>query len=486
MRRQPSRNPLRRTLIAIAILSLSIWLLKPSGPVSTSHAVIELPEAPMPPLAPTGSRWVTEQASAVRTAPSFRSEAKAWIGANEPFEAFDFVEGTQCGGAGWAETAGKGFVCLEGAKLTEEAPVRLPRLIRFVHPDPKDWNEYMETMSYDTNPSDKIDALVPFIYAKRWGKWRGHNFETVAAYVAGDPPTRRLSNNRKYHFVDAENTERGTVLVRENGQAIPADQVHIYPLTKFHGWNMLEEPVPAGFLPAWAINYDGTPIHVAPDPQSEVAERLPYHTALVVEDEPVDRAGNWWMMPNGLGPGVPGFVQTDTGIRRWNPAPAEDDVTPGEVWLDVDLEQQILAVRRGQDVEFVTLVSTGSLGTLTPRGLFEIQSKTAWGDMASRPDSDDPYYVEKVPWVMSFKARYALHGAFWHWGFGHPASHGCINLSVRDARWIYDRVSPIAYGGWQTAMATGQERGTTLRVRRGISPVTDRRKPARSSRQVSK
>ena len=466
---------MRRILIGIALLSLSIWLLKPSGPVGTSHAVIELPEAPMPPPAPTATRWISAQAIAVRTSASFRSKAKAWIGANEPFEAFDFVEGARCGNPGWAQTAGNGFVCLEGAKKTEEAPVRLPRLVRFVHPDPKDWEEYMRTMSYDTSPSDKIDALVPFIYAKRWGKWRGPNYENVAAYVAGDAPTRRLSNNRKYHFVDSQDTERGTVLVRENGQAIPANQVHIYPLTKFHGWNMLEEPVAPGFLPAWAIDYDGTPIHVAPDPNSEIAERLPYHTALVVEDEPVDRTGNWWMMPNGLGPGTPGFVQTDTGIRRWTPAPAEADVGPGEVWLDVDLEQQILAVRRGQDVEFVTLVSTGALGTVTPRGIFEIQSKAAWGDMASRPGSDDPYYVEKVPWVMSFKARYALHGAFWHWGFGHPASHGCINLSVRDARWIYDRVAPVAYGGWHSAITTGEDKGTTLRIRRGTSAVADRR-----------
>ncbi|MGB0639195.1 MAG: hypothetical protein ACPGTU_07685, partial [Myxococcota bacterium] len=61
---------MRRTLIAIAFLFLVIWLFKPSGPVSTSHAVIEAPEAPMPPPAPTGRRWIHEQAIAVRVSPS--------------------------------------------------------------------------------------------------------------------------------------------------------------------------------------------------------------------------------------------------------------------------------------------------------------------------------------------------------------------------------------------------------------------------------
>ena len=93
--------------------------------------------------------------------------------------------------------------------------------------------------------------------------------------------------------------------------------------------------------------------------------------------------------------------------------------------------------------------------------------------MASRPDSDDPYYVEKVPWVMHFKKRYAIHGTFWHWGFGHRASHGCINLSVRDARTVFDLVSPRAYGGWTAAFATEKTPGTVLRIRRDLSPVPD-------------
>ena len=256
---------------------------------------------------------------------------------------------------------------------------------------------------------------------------------------------------------------------------MPADDVHVYPLSKFEGWSLDEAPIPDGHLPAWAIDYEGTPVYASPSLKAPVGKRLDYHSTIIVEDEPVDAAGNWWMMPNGLGPGVAGYVNDQSGIRHWVPRPAVEGVRQGELWIDVDLGQQVMALRRGEDVAFVTLVSTGAPETSTPRGVFAITQKSIWTDMASRPDSDDPYYVEKVPWVMHFKKRYAIHGTFWHWGFGHRASHGCINLSVRDARKVFDLVSPRAYGGWTTALATEDTPGTVLRIRRDLSPVPDRR-----------
>ena len=31
-----------------------------------------------------------------------------------------------------------------------------------------------------------------------------------------------------------------------------------------------------------------------------------------------------------------------------------------------------------------------------------------------------------------------MHGTYWHGDFGYRRSHGCVNLSISDARWIYD------------------------------------------------
>ncbi|MEM6283551.1 MAG: L,D-transpeptidase, partial [Chloroflexota bacterium] len=36
----------------------------------------------------------------------------------------------------------------------------------------------------------------------------------------------------------------------------------------------------------------------------------------------------------------------------------------------------------------------------------------------------------------------ALHGTFWHDGFGFPQSHGCVNMSITDAHWLFKFISP--------------------------------------------
>jgi lipoprotein-anchoring transpeptidase ErfK/SrfK len=48
------------------------------------------------------------------------------------------------------------------------------------------------------------------------------------------------------------------------------------------------------------------------------------------------------------------------------------------------------------------------------------------------------YDIPDVPYTMYFYADYALHGAYWHNNFGNPMSHGCVNLPVDVAKWMYD------------------------------------------------
>jgi len=168
-------------------------------------------------------------------------------------------------------------------------------------------------------------------------------------------------------------------------------------------------------------------------------------------------------VPNALGPDLDGFVEDTRGVRVWRTAPRPTEVGPDELWLDVDLSQQTLGVRRGDALERLTLVSTGL--THTPVGVFRITDKAVWWDMRSRPGADDTYFVEAVPWTLHFKPRYALHAAYWHWGVGHRASHGCINLAPRDARWIFEHTRPTLPAGWLRIDATEGDPGTVLRIR---------------------
>jgi len=45
----------------------------------------------------------------------------------------------------------------------------------------------------------------------------------------------------------------------------------------------------------------------------------------------------------------------------------------------------------------------------------------------------EDYYIEDVPYVMYFHEGYGLHGVTWHGNFGHPMSHGCVNLPTSEA-----------------------------------------------------
>ncbi len=53
-------------------------------------------------------------------------------------------------------------------------------------------------------------------------------------------------------------------------------------------------------------------------------------------------------------------------------------------------------------------------------------------------DRSDFYYLQDVPWTMYFDEARALHATYWHTLFGYTQSHGCVNLSPGDARWLYE------------------------------------------------
>jgi lipoprotein-anchoring transpeptidase ErfK/SrfK len=50
----------------------------------------------------------------------------------------------------------------------------------------------------------------------------------------------------------------------------------------------------------------------------------------------------------------------------------------------------------------------------------------------------DYYNIPDVPYTLYFYSGYALHGAYWHNSFGTPQSHGCVNLPVDAAKWVFE------------------------------------------------
>lgn len=149
--------------------------------------------------------------------------------------------------------------------------------------------------------------------------------------------------------------------------------------------------------------------------------------------------------------------------RLVEPPPA---VRPDERWIHVDLSAQILTAYEGLRPVFATLVSTGRQGSATPRGTFRIWAKLATSDMSDETDDIDarPYLMQGVPWVMYFNEGVALHGTYWHNEFGRARSHGCVNLSPRDAAWVFDWTGPTLPPGWTGILPTRSEPGTLIVV----------------------
>jgi hypothetical protein len=137
-----------------------------------------------------------------------------------------------------------------------------------------------------------------------------------------------------------------------------------------------------------------------------------------------------------------------------------------EVWIEVLTRSQTLVVYKGSKPVYATIVSTGNHENPTPYGLFRVWIKIAVETMDNTPGAADPYKVEAVPWIMYFHKGYAIHGAYWHEGFGRPRSHGCINLAPKDAKVVFDLSSPNLPPGWRSRWANPRKRGTLIRVRR--------------------
>jgi lipoprotein-anchoring transpeptidase ErfK/SrfK len=113
----------------------------------------------------------------------------------------------------------------------------------------------------------------------------------------------------------------------------------------------------------------------------------------------------------------------------------------GNLWVEVNLSKQKLYLWQGDRIIFSCLVSTGVSSYSTPTGRFRVWGKFLYDDMSGGSrERGNYYFLSKVPNVIYFYKSYALHGTYWHSNFGQRMSHGCINLSIPDAEYLYQRL----------------------------------------------
>ncbi len=133
----------------------------------------------------------------------------------------------------------------------------------------------------------------------------------------------------------------------------------------------------------------------------------------------------------------PGVVFT--GQRLLTPSGNASPTPPPTTgkWIDVDISSQTTTAYLGNAPLKIVLVSTGTTWTPTPSGSFKVYRQVP-SQTLSGGTGADRYYLPGVPWIMYFSGEVGFHGTYWHNNFGVPMSHGCVNLSIEDAKWFYN------------------------------------------------
>jgi L,D-transpeptidase catalytic domain len=133
--------------------------------------------------------------------------------------------------------------------------------------------------------------------------------------------------------------------------------------------------------------------------------------------------------------------------------PISANIPPEKKRVEVSLDKQELTAYEDSLVVLKTKISSGlnyfpvgQTAWNTPRGTYYIQKKMISRHMGDGTLSTDPdaYELPGVPWTSFFQWELgvAFHGTYWHHNFGNQMSHGCVNMQIDQAKWLFRWLTP--------------------------------------------
>jgi len=192
-----------------------------------------------------------------------------------------------------------------------------------------------------------------------------------------------------------------------------------------------------------------TDAHIEADPNSEVIYRLYYETVHWITASVVLPDGTiWYALLDDK------FEQTyfTSGkhirlIPEEELAPLSPNTFPADKRIEVRLNDQLVLAYESERLVFATRASTGGRlrsGTYTtPVGDYITYHKRPTRHMATGDLASNGFDLPGVPWVIYIKENgTSFHGTYWHNDYGHPHSHGCINLTPQAAKWLFRWSTP--------------------------------------------
>jgi lipoprotein-anchoring transpeptidase ErfK/SrfK len=156
---------------------------------------------------------------------------------------------------------------------------------------------------------------------------------------------------------------------------------------------------------------------------------------------------------------------------------SQDEIAPihpdaGEKRVVVNIEKQSLSCFEGKNEVYFAQVSTGMRfdinGNRTEKWETPLGIRPLWRKLISVHMSGGTtgggYDLPGVSWTSLFEGSgVAIHSTFWHNNFGEEMSHGCVNASPDDAKWIFRWTNPaVAYDPGDVTV--GMPGGTVVEV----------------------
>lgn len=272
-------------------------------------------------------------------------------------------------------------------------------------------------------------ATVPFQYAIV-SKEEIPLYATLEDVTNKTPTDKLAAGNIKYVSLhDSAETSQGLFYQIATEKWISAEFARKVAVQNFQGYVFKKNP---DFIFGWVINPTVSrtePSYAAPETGISYVrfEIIHVYDSRIVGDVEWVKVGvNEWIDHENVSRVIPSYTRP-LGVNV-------------DRWIEVNLYEQVITVYENGNLLFATLISSGVEPFYTQPGVFQVYKKLEHDPMSGtfEQDRSDYYYLEDVPYILYYDQLRALHGAYWHSQLGYQRSHGCVNLSIADAHWLYN------------------------------------------------
>ncbi|MBG7609995.1 MAG: L,D-transpeptidase [Anaerolineae bacterium] len=128
-------------------------------------------------------------------------------------------------------------------------------------------------------------------------------------------------------------------------------------------------------------------------------------------------------------------------------APISPDIENKRIEVDINYGVQSLSCYEGNSEVYYCRISSGKGENSTPFSAKASPGFPIWRKLFSLhmggSTAAGSWDVPGVGWTSLFQGDgVAIHSTYWHNNYGEPMSHGCVNVSPEDAKWIFRWAQP--------------------------------------------